>query len=557
MLQIPSSVFSMLPFSSSSQDLVHIFSIAVQVAASLVLSNLKPKVDATRTFKIVVEPTKCVLANAVAPFPYVAAMGFAIIVMTALGSILHAKRFFFPPTPPSDTDVKPENGSFTPNPNPPPTPPPDADTESHARKRRRALWPWILLLVLGTIVLLGLFLAYRYSVPPRPISNPLTSFGGATVVWIEKGLSPVQMSSLLLGIKRPMSSISFIAQYISLQGRIHFSRHWRQYFRFILVVTGHHLSILVGRALRRGCIYVARHPHRYLWVVNWSQSGLVVIILGPASALEKAWINLATNFLIFIPIPVATIAIPFLASSWLRGFLWVVYYYGYRAGILPSLPQMQLGFNWIQRPFLVFSAIDYSMLIGPLFIHLGVLFLLAIYSLPLMVIVRHSLAVLRGISKYGRVRVIALALQATFCALRKLLRAALILVAICSVVQLYHLLDAPSMLLIWDSLSSSNAREALWALVCYRIERYRAWEGVQVYHLSDASRRALNAARGTWAAMTWTQKLLIIVPAIIFYFIVEFVGPAYRKSLEREMREMLHHPWRWRRRRRSLREALG
>ncbi|KAJ7158489.1 hypothetical protein C8R46DRAFT_1109332, partial [Mycena filopes] len=532
MLQIPSSVFSMLRFSSSSQDLVHIFSIAVQVAASLVLSNLKPKVDV----KIVVEPTKCVLANAVAPFPYVAAMGFAIIVMTALGSILHAKRFFFPPTPPSDTDVKPENGSFTPNPNPPPTPPPDADTESNARKRR---------------LLLGLFLAYRYSVPPRPISNPLTSFGGTTVVWIEKGLSPVQMSSLLLRIKQwPMSSISFIAQSISLQGRSHFSQHWRRYFRFILVVTGHHLSILVGRALRRGCIYVARHPHRYLWVVNWSQSGLVVIILGPASALEKAWINLATNFLIFIPIPVATIAIPFLASSWLRGFLWVVYYYGYRAGILPSLPQMQLGFNWIQRPFLVFSAIDYAMLIGPLFIHLGVLFLLAIYSLPLMVIIRHSLAVLRGISKYGRVRVIALALQATFCALRKLVRVALILVSICSVVQLYHLLEAPSMLLIWDSLNSSNAREALWALVWYRIERYRAWKGVQVYHLSDASRRALNAARGTWAAMTWTQKLLIIVPAIIFYLSVEFVGPAYRKSLQRETREMLRPPWRWRRRQR-------
>ncbi|KAJ7158484.1 hypothetical protein C8R46DRAFT_1109318 [Mycena filopes] len=554
MLQIPSSAFSMLPFSSAS--LVHIFSIGAQVAASLVLSNLKSKVDATRTFKIVVEPTKCVLANTVAPFPYVAAMGFAVIVMTALGSILHAKHFF-PPTPPSDTDVKPENGSFTPNPNPPPTPPPDADTESNARKRRRALWPWILLLVLGTIVLLGLFLAYRYSVPPRPISNPLTSFGGATVVWIEKGLSPVQMSSLLLGIKRPMSSISFIAQYIALQGRSHFSQHWQQYVRFILVVTGHHLSILVGRALRRGCIYVARHPHRYLWVVNWSQSGLVVIILGPASALEKAWINLATNFLIFIPIPVATIVLPLVASSWLRGFLWVVYYYGYRAGILPSLPQMQLGFNWIQRPFLVFSAIDYSMLIGPLFIHLGVLFLLAIYSLPLMVIVNHSLAVLRGISKYGRVRVIMLALQATRCALRKLLRVALILVSICSVVQLYHLLDAPSMFLIWDSLSSSNAREALWALVWYRIERYRAWKGVQVYHLSDASRRALNAARGIWAAMTWTQTLLIIVPAIIFYLIVEFVGGAYRKSLEREIREMLRHPWRWRRRRRSLREALG
>ncbi|KAJ7911992.1 hypothetical protein B0H13DRAFT_2478898 [Mycena leptocephala] len=98
MLQIPTSALSL--FSFSSKGLVGLFGgffIGAQVTLNMiVLSGLsvpKTSLYATRTTEIVLMPTKCVPSNGTIHLPYVAAMGYAIVIFASLFSILRAKGF--------------------------------------------------------------------------------------------------------------------------------------------------------------------------------------------------------------------------------------------------------------------------------------------------------------------------------------------------------------------------------------------------------------------------------------------------------------------------------
>ncbi|KAJ7018804.1 hypothetical protein C8F04DRAFT_1149984 [Mycena alexandri] len=546
MLQIPSGALSMFAFSYSSQRLVGLLYIGAQFVA-LVLSSFKTEmIIPTRTLTIVDKPTKCFLSNRTTSFPYVAAMVHAAIVTSGLCYILHAKGFFVSTTPPTlPFNAKTLHDKSFLNPNPPPTPPPDADTENNARKRR-ARWPWILLLSLAWIVVVSLSAALfvAYSAPLRSVLHPFHVFAGDNFIWIEKALSPVRISVLCLKIRSwPTSSISFVTRHffrywchlrtlvasgISLFAP-HFSQHGRQYLRILLVASGHCASIFIGRALRRGCIHIGYHPHHYYRWATWSQSGFAVYVGGDLSALEKAWLNLVTNVLVFIPLPAAVVVIIFLASSWLREFIWMVHYTGYRAGVLPSFPQIQQALTWILGPL---YPVDYAILLGPTFIHLGLLFLLAVYRLPFRIIKNDIGAIWGCISDPHEFLIRAL--RATGCALKKLLVAGFILASLCFATQLC-LLTADTRRLLSFAFSCSESRRTLWGLAGYQLKRYGVWKSIQIYSIPNPT-GFMNACCEAWAAMSLTQRLIIIAPTIIFFLWIDFIRPASRKSsLEREI----------------------
>ncbi|KAJ7017398.1 hypothetical protein C8F04DRAFT_1336779 [Mycena alexandri] len=197
------------------------------------------------------------------------------------------------------------------------------------------------------------------------------------------------------------------------------------------------------------------------------------------SALEKAWLNLATNASVFIPLPTAAVVIPFLASSWLRGFIWMAHYTGHRAGFLPSFSQIQQALTWIQGPL---YPVDYAMLLGPTFVHLGLLFLLAVYRLPFRIIKNDIGAIWGCISDPRKFDIRAL--RATGCTLKRLLAGGFILASLCFATQLC-LLTADIRRLLSFAFSCSESRRMLWGLAGYQLKRYGAWKSIQIYSIPN------------------------------------------------------------------------
>ncbi|KAJ6591243.1 hypothetical protein DFH09DRAFT_1139090, partial [Mycena vulgaris] len=182
MLQIRSSALSL--FSFSFKGLVSFlggFCIGAQVTANILLSSLSAaknsSLRATRTFEIILLPTKCDLSNGTISSPYVALIAYATVVFASLFCILRAKGFT---SSSSSTCTQPSPHGEPPSPddplhskasprafslahkrngvgNHPPSPPPEPDSSGSTDKppRRNSWLFWLLLLLLAVVLLLG------------------------------------------------------------------------------------------------------------------------------------------------------------------------------------------------------------------------------------------------------------------------------------------------------------------------------------------------------------------------------------------------------------------
>ncbi|KAJ7709225.1 hypothetical protein B0H16DRAFT_1901052, partial [Mycena metata] len=168
MLQMPTSTFSMFSSSKSLDGFFGLICVGIQLVLTVVLPKPKPEFTAaaraTATVKVVLQPTKCALSDDTSSFPYVAAMGYAAIVLSGLFYILTTKQFSILRTPASHADKLEGSGTG----DQPPSPPSDPDTESNAKKRRNR-WPLFLLIFLIWTVLLSLgaslFVTYLVRTP--------------------------------------------------------------------------------------------------------------------------------------------------------------------------------------------------------------------------------------------------------------------------------------------------------------------------------------------------------------------------------------------------------
>ncbi|KAJ6572078.1 hypothetical protein B0H19DRAFT_1372972, partial [Mycena capillaripes] len=252
MLQIPSSVFTLVSF--SSKGLVGLFGgfcIGAQLALNIVLSGLSevPKNSlsfATRTTEIVLLPTKCVLSNGTISFPYVAAMGYATVVFAGLFFILRAKGFSHGQVLPDGRSPSPDypvsDGSplfrraVSPARNhvgmggQPPSPPSDPGPRCSSYKApRRNRWMW-LLLIYAALALVGLrgYIYFTYPDSRTAASLHMVAFLGTQTV---------------LAVER------FIQDGILENG-------WQLSKIIFLALASHSVCILIFAALRRLRVYV-------------------------------------------------------------------------------------------------------------------------------------------------------------------------------------------------------------------------------------------------------------------------------------------------------------
>ncbi|KAJ7856768.1 hypothetical protein B0H13DRAFT_2283427 [Mycena leptocephala] len=211
MLQTPTSALSL--FSFSSTGLIGLFGgffIGAQVTLNIVLSGLsvpKTSLYATRTTEISLMPTKCVPSNGTIHLPYVAAMGYAIVIFASLFSILRAKGCGYSQAlpdghPPSPDDPIPRDSSVSNRAIPlasnrigtgtqPPSPPPDPGSSSSSAKaprRNPCIWVLLILVFLALVVVLGgYFIHFAYPDSPAAASvSRIVVFARHTLWAIER-----------------------------------------------------------------------------------------------------------------------------------------------------------------------------------------------------------------------------------------------------------------------------------------------------------------------------------------------------------------------------------
>ncbi|KAF7342091.1 hypothetical protein MVEN_01796400 [Mycena venus] len=292
MLQLPSSVLS--TYASTSKGLVGLFGgfcVGAQLAFGIALSSLSvPKIQdsviASRTTKLGLLPTKCVLSNGTVSFPYVAAMGYATIIFASLFCILRAKGFFSRP----------------------PSPPPESSASCSMDKDPRwKIWLWILLLLLCLIVMfvVGTYAFFYFACPDSP-----TAMSAFMSFWV-RSLS-VAERHFYSGCIAGSAYISTIKSYIS--------THGFQYSKlFVLAFTSHCICLYVVKAFTRFRGYVRAkatrfHPMMVEPLVVWS-------------------------------LAVAPVAI--LSSSKLSWILWIPYYYFSHWGDLVGVRWIGSAFLWV------------------------------------------------------------------------------------------------------------------------------------------------------------------------------------------------------------------
>ncbi|KAJ6544284.1 hypothetical protein B0H19DRAFT_1238758 [Mycena capillaripes] len=315
MLQIPSSVLAL--FSSSSKGIVGLLGglcIGTQVAVNLVLYGSKTEfsvVRATPTIEIVV-PTRCVLSNDTLSFPYVAAMGYAIVIFLGLFCMLRAKGF----ASASSSGSVPSHQ--------PPVPPSDPGSNSSADKRRRRCrriyWLTLLLAALIVLVIRVFFAYYAPSHPVHPILLPFHSVGLQVLSLVDLSLSYLRVS-----VAR---NISTLTAHLSLLGR--------QYRRILLLaLASHFASILLTLAFRRVCRRLIILPAN-VW------SGLIVVIFAP--------------FGVIASIPQ------------LRWIYWMIYYTASWREPVPDVRQILLLIYRFSA-LVDFLSVDAAMVVAPVIIH--------------------------------------------------------------------------------------------------------------------------------------------------------------------------------------------
>jgi hypothetical protein len=346
MLQIPTSALSLF---SSSKGLVGLFGgffIGAQVTLNIVLSGQsvpKTSLYATRTTEIVLMPTKCVPSNGTIHLPYVAAMGYAIVIFASLFSILRAKGFGHsqalpdgrPPSPddPIPYDSLVSNRAIPPACNPigmgtqPPSPPPDPGSSSSSAKAPRwNRWIWVLLILvlLALVVVLGgYFIHFAYPDSPAAASvSRVVAFARQILSAIERFFRDrwIAAGSWISGVK------------------IYISQNGRQISKILLVaLASHFVCLLVFGVLRLFCACAMSLP-TCCHVIIWSFLISMAVIA-------------------FVP-----------QLNWI---MWMFYYFGYLNGELSSVQKVICIVLQFSSSFLSLAASN--------FVELSVSFSLAVF----------------------------------------------------------------------------------------------------------------------------------------------------------------------------------
>ncbi|KAJ6544282.1 hypothetical protein B0H19DRAFT_1238756 [Mycena capillaripes] len=421
MLQIPSSVLAL--FSSSSKGIVGLLGglcIGTQVAVNLVLYGSKTEfsvVRATPTIEIVV-PTRCVLSNDTLSFPYVAAMGYAIVIFLSLFCILRAKGF-----------ASASSSGSVPSPQPP-VPPSDPGSNSSADKRRRRCRRiyWLTLLLAALIVqVIRVFLTYYLSRPVPLILHPFYSVGLQAASSVESSLSFLWVSVA--------SSFSALTAHLSLHGR--------QYRRILLLaLASHSVSILLALVFRR----VRRHL-MMLPGIYWAD----MIVIG------------------FVP-SVVIASIP-----QLRWIYWMVYYTGAWDELLPGVHKiLSLIYRlWYHFSSLVtFQSVDIAMIVAPAVVHAVTMSLWTVV-VGLLGIPCTARAVFQDISLPGRF-IHYLTFSIGFTALW-------VIYAVYDALALHlNIMHPHAKEVVWRSFSCPESRAQTRQLFSYFLQRFQIWRSDQI-----------------------------------------------------------------------------
>ncbi|KAJ7753706.1 hypothetical protein B0H16DRAFT_1886783 [Mycena metata] len=279
-----SSVLSL----SSSKGFVGLLYIGARVMLSTVLAGfsdgVKNGLSATRTTEIILSPTKSVLSNGNLSNPYMAAMGYATVILITLFLILRAKGSSYtspcspgpspPPTSPSPEYPVPSASKSSPGGAPPshnhsgmgsepPSPPPDPGSDSADDTPRRSPW-WLLLLLV--VLAAG---SYIYFTRNPDSSVVLAKTLGSQIAW--------RMERCFLDISNAWTAaVSPIST-----ARIYILQHGRHIATTTLLgLATHGVCFVVLAALRHLCLYlVPRHPTSYAPICFWISSITALVSL--------------------------------------------------------------------------------------------------------------------------------------------------------------------------------------------------------------------------------------------------------------------------------------
>ncbi|KAJ6544274.1 hypothetical protein B0H19DRAFT_298649 [Mycena capillaripes] len=476
MLQIPSSVLAL--FSFSSKGIVGLISglcIGTQVAVNLVLYGSKTEfsvIRATPTIEIVV-PTRCVLSNDIQSFPYVAAMGYAIVIFLSLFCILRAKGF----ASASSSGSVPSHQ--------PPVPPSDPGSNSSADKRRRRCRRiyWLTLLLAALIVqVIRVFLTYYLSRPVPPILHPFHSVGLQAASLVESSLSYLRVS-----VARCFAALT-----------AHLSLHGRQYLRILLLaLASHSASILLALASRR-----VRRRLMMLPGIYWAD--MIVIGFVPAALIAS------------IP--------------QLRWIYWMVYYV---AGWNEPAPDVHEILSLIYRlwyrfsSLVTFQSVDMAMIVAPAVVH-AVATSLGTVIYGLLGIPSTARAMFQDMSLPGRfVHYLTFSIGTT---------AFFVTHAVRTILGIHwNIMRTHEKEAFWRSFSCPESRAQTRQIFLYTLQIFQTWRSDQINAfpalisgLQDAFKAGFNVAWETWASLEWTQKLLIVALAALFYACLDIIPAARR-----------------------------
>ncbi|KAJ7173080.1 hypothetical protein C8R43DRAFT_1119884 [Mycena crocata] len=487
MLQMPSSILSLVSFSKGLVGLFGGVCIGIQVALNIVVSGLSnPKTSvliATRTAGNVPSPSKCVPSSGSFPFPfaYVAALAFATFVFAALFCIIRAKRVCSPvssqpdPSPPSDmgSSCGAEN-------DPPPT-----------------RWWWIIGLIVAILGLafVGFYVYFAYDDAYFAYDN-LHSNVGSTVHAVASFFGQnMQLWEVLSDTFHPI--ISFISALMT-----DFFLHGRGYcWIFMLSAMGYFGSLL---AIRQFCTLRAL-------VATKAQSS-----------------RISTRICIFMWVGTTVIigASPFL--SWMH---WIPYYscgrlryhsclpwicvqlerlltcgwmsfFKSRGGLL--LDQLSAVVGWD-----VLSLTEKSLVIGPSVVHATV-YVMSWFFCAVSATVKTLRAVSAALSQQPSLLLrVILDFRSNFVSFYgPVLHISLMHCYVSHHPYFPHTL--------WEQPWKDFPQGAYKILV----DDYRKWKFDQIAGFSEivsGLRTSFKLCVKTWHALTCMQKMLIVIPAALYY----------------------------------------
>ncbi|KAJ7753715.1 hypothetical protein B0H16DRAFT_1886790 [Mycena metata] len=449
--------------------------------------SVKNGLSATRTTEIILFPTKSVLSNSNISNPYVAAMGYATVILIALFLILRAKGFSStlpcspgpppPPTPPSPEYPVPSASKLSPGGaspthshsgmgSEPPSPPPDPGSDSADDTPRRSPW-WLLLLLV--VLAAGSYLYFTRNLDSSVVlAKTLGSQIASTMEQCLLGISYVRTAAV--------SAISTASIYISRHG-------WHIAKILLLGLATHGVCFVVFVTIQRSRPFV-RLLFTVLRAPIWSCSVSMVAI---GSLPHLSWIMWMASY----------------SSSLVSG---------------PNLTARQIHWSVLVVLSQLSSRaashfVELSTILGIIILHSPAICLQVVL---LLFCGLHSVVVALMLD-----RVPPLIYLAFFVFVMAGITTTSSIWAVgCHYIRLHPSLKP----LVWESFYCGYSRDQMHGLFGLFVERYRDWKDAQIEECLEFSSGFINRLLTTfkslleiWNDLPLSQKLLIAAPAIIFY----------------------------------------